>query len=59
MLSGTAFAAAASGYTITPSPTTQTYYPTILVLSGAGIMNDSGLVQNYCQPNDLTLTVVP
>ena len=41
------FLQGASAYAITLSPTTETYYPTILEFHGAGIRNNSGVVQNF------------
>jgi autotransporter-associated beta strand protein len=36
-----------SGYTFTLSPITQTFFPTILEFHGAGIINNSGIAQNF------------
>jgi autotransporter-associated beta strand protein len=41
------FAEGASAYTIVTSPVTRSYYPTQLGFAGAGITNNSGVVQNF------------
>ena len=41
------FSVGASAYTFTLSPTTESYFPTILEFHGAGITNNSGVAQNF------------
>jgi autotransporter-associated beta strand protein len=49
-----AFLQDASAYTITLSPVTRTVYSTQLVFYGAGITNNSGVVQNFVATSSLT-----
>ena len=47
IVGGIVFSAGASAYTFTLSPTTETYFPTILEFHGVGITNESGVAQNF------------